>query len=100
MLRTCLCRAVGSKEPPFSCGTRLRFQLWLPDQAQPVEVEQTVVRWIKDDQFGVSFLAVSPDARVRLEQVFELLHEAWLPEERVIPRSAFAHYNGARKADG
>jgi hypothetical protein len=50
------CRIKGAS--PFSCGTRLRLQLWLPDQAQPVEVEQTVVRWIKDDQFGVSFLEV------------------------------------------
>ena len=30
------CRIKGAS--PFSCGTRLRLQLWLPDQAQPVTV--------------------------------------------------------------
>ena len=36
------CRIKGSS--PFSCGTRLKLQLWLPGQAQPVEVKETVVR--------------------------------------------------------
>lgn len=81
------CRIKGA--PPFSCGTRLRLQLWLPDQSQPVKVELAVVRWVKDDQFGVSFLEVPPDARARLEQVFQLLHEAQQPEAHVIPVSAF-----------
>ena len=82
------CRIKGA--PPFSCGTRLRrLQLWLPDQAQPVKVEQAVVRWVKDDQFGVSFLEVPPEARACLEQVCKLLHEAQQPEKHVIhvPRS-------------
>jgi len=74
--------------PPFSCGTRLRLRLWLPDQAHPVAVEQAVVRWVKDDRFGVSFLKVHPDAQARLEQVFQLLHEAQQPEVHVIPLSA------------
>ena len=34
------------------------------------------VQWIKDNQFGVSFLKLSPDAQVRLTQVFGSLHEA------------------------
>lgn len=86
------CRIKGAS--PFSCGTRLRLQLWLPDQAQPVNVELAVVRWIKDDQFGVSFLQVSPDARARLEHVFQLLHEAQQPEVKVISVSAFLRFDG------
>lgn len=74
---------------PFASGTRLRLQLWLPDQAQPVKVERAAIRWVKDDRFGVSFLEVAPDARARLEQVFQLLHEAQQPEDHVVsvPRS-------------
>lgn len=68
------CRISGA--PPIPCGTRLRLQLWLPDQAAPVKIEQAVVRWIAKDQFGVSFLDLTPDARARLEHVFQLLHEA------------------------
>jgi hypothetical protein len=86
------CRIKGT--PPFSCGTRLRLQLWLPDQSQPVEVEQAVVRWTKDDQFGVSFLDVPPDTRARLAQVFQLLYEAQQPEVKVICVSAFLGSDG------
>ncbi|MEP6957897.1 MAG: PilZ domain-containing protein [Nitrospirota bacterium] len=68
------CRINGVS--PFSCGTRLRLQLWLPDRSEPIAVERAVVRWIKDDQFGVSFLEMSPDARMRLAVVCQLLHDA------------------------
>lgn len=60
-------------------------ELWLPDQAHPVKIGLAAVRWVKHDQFGVSFLQVSPDARVRLAQVCQSLHEAQQqPEARVI----------------
>ena len=71
------CRIQGA--PPFACGTRLRLQLWLPGEFQPVKVEQAIVRWVKHDQCGVSFLEVHPDARARLERVFQVLHEAQHP---------------------
>ena len=61
---------------PSSSGTRLRLQLWLPDQSQPVQVDLAAVQWIKKDQFGVSFLTMSPHAQARLAQVFRMLHEA------------------------
>ena len=76
---------------PSSSGTRLRLQLWLPDQPQPVKVELAAVQWIKNNQFGVSFLTMSPDAQARLAQVFQLLHEAQQqPEARAIHIPAFA----------
>jgi hypothetical protein len=84
------CRIKGA--PPFPTGTRLRLLLWLPDQAQPVKVERAAVRWIKDDEFGVSFLELTPDARICVEQVLQLLHEAQQPEARVIPVSALAGF--------
>ena len=61
---------------PSSSGTRLRLQLWLPDHSHPVKVELATVQWVEDNQFGVSFLKLSPDAQVRLAQVFRSLHEA------------------------
>ena len=71
--------------PPFPCGTRVRLQLWLPEQSEPVKIEQAVVRWVANDQFGVSFLDVPPDARARLEHVFRLLHEAQQERSSVYP---------------
>jgi PilZ domain-containing protein len=67
------CRIKGMTPPP--CGMRLRLQLWLPDLAQPVTVDLAAVRWVQDDQFGVSFLEVSPDARACLEQVCHVVVE-------------------------
>jgi hypothetical protein len=64
------CRIKGV--PPSSCGTRLRLQLWLPDESQPVKIQQAEVRWVKGDQFGVSFLElinhkeIAHEARVRV----------------------------------
>ena len=66
------CRIKGA--PPFPCGTRLRLELWLLEQSQPVKVELAAVRWVKDDQFGVSFLKMPPDVRAHFILVFQLLH--------------------------
>ena len=75
------CRIQG--EYTGSSGTRL--QLWLPDHSHPVKVDLAAVQWIKDNQFGVSVLTLSPDAQVRLAQVFRMLHEAQQqPEARAI----------------
>lgn len=90
------CRIKGT--PSFSCGTRLRLQLWLPDQSQPMKIEQAVVRWVGDEQFGVNFLEVPPDYRARLEQVFQLLYEAQAPEERVIHISLSAFLGSEQRS--
>ena len=76
------CRIKGLFSGPS--GTRLRLQLWLPDQAHPVKVERGTVRWVQDDQFGVSFLEVLPDAQVRLSQVVQLLLDAQQSDALVI----------------
>jgi len=85
---------------PGPTGTRLRLQLWLPDQSHPVKIELAAVRWVKHDQFGVNFLQMSPDAQVRLAHVFWSLHEAQQqPEARVIqvPASPILSVLSAKK---
>lgn len=76
------CRIKGV--PSFPCGTRLRLQLWFPDQAQPANVDLAAVRWITGEEFGVRFLEVSQDVRGRIEQVVRLLSEAQQPAVKVI----------------
>jgi hypothetical protein len=90
------CRIKGASS--FSCGTRLRLQLWLSDQAQPIQIEHAVVRWVKDDQFGVSFLEVPADVRACIEQVFQVLHAAQQPEVHLISVSEFLGSSGSQKA--
>ena len=81
------CRIKGA--PPFCCGARLRLQLRLPNLAQPVTVDLAAVRWVQDNQFGVSFLEVSSHARACLEQVCQVVLEAERPPVKVISISAF-----------
>ena len=62
----------------------MRLWLWLPDLSLPVEIEQGVVRWIRDDQFGVSFLKLQPAMQARLVHVFQVLATAQQPKKQVI----------------
>jgi hypothetical protein len=77
------CRISGAC--PLSCGARLKLQIWLPNQAEPVTIERAVFRWATDDQFGVSFLELSADARARLLQAFQLLQKEQQAAAQVIP---------------
>lgn len=80
------CRIKGAC--PLSCGARLKLQIWLPDQAEPVTIERAVFRWVTDDQFGVSFLELSSDAGARLTQVFQVLQKGQQAAAHVIPVAA------------
>jgi hypothetical protein len=71
------CQITGASS--LTCGTLLRLWLWLPDLSLPVEIEQGVVRWIRDDQFGVSFLKLQPVMQGRLVHVFQVLAAAQQP---------------------
>ena len=75
------CRIKAALPPP--CGMRLRLQLWLPDLAQPVTVDLAAIRWVQHDEFGVSFLEVSPVARACLEQVCQVVLEPPQPKVKV-----------------
>jgi hypothetical protein len=51
-------------------------------------IERAVVRWVTNDQFGVSFLELSSDAGTRLSQVFQILHKEQHAAAPVIPVAA------------
>ena len=80
------CRIKGTS--CLSCGARLRLQIWLPDQAEPVMIERAVVRWVADDQFGVSFLELPSDVASRLTQVVQTLQKGQQAAAQVIPVAA------------
>jgi hypothetical protein len=83
---------------PFPCGTRLRLRLWLPGEILAVDVERAVVPWVKDQTFGVAFLELTPDARIRIDRALERLQErqpcaVQSRHEETIPSSAFIRWD-------
>ncbi|BCA56022.1 hypothetical protein W02_31620 [Nitrospira sp. KM1] len=73
----------------FAPGMRVRLQLWLPDQAEPMSIEQATVPWIRGEYFGVSFPVLHENQRSRLANLVKLLHAAQEDEVAAIPASVF-----------
>ena len=53
--------------------TILKIQLWLPGQIDGIEIDQAVVRWTEQDEFGVQIVSLSNDADCRLAAHVEQL---------------------------
>ena len=69
------CKVRSTK--PATVKAELRLQFFPPGQAAPIEIEQAVVRWSGDGEFGVQFNRVGHAHTARLHQ---LLNE--LPKQR------------------
>ena len=55
--------------------TIIRVQLWLPGQKDGLEIDQVVVRWTEQYEFGVQLVSLSNDADRRLAgHIEQLLH--------------------------
>ena len=63
-----------------------------------MKVEQTVIRWVKDDQFGVSFLEVPQTLGRALNRCFSYSMRLSDNEEHVIPVSAFLRSDWSQRA--
>ncbi|MBS0149945.1 MAG: PilZ domain-containing protein [Nitrospira sp.] len=56
--------------------TIIRVQLWLPGQKDCLKIDQAVVRWAEQEEFGVQIVALSNDADCRLAgHIEQLLHQ-------------------------
>ena len=53
--------------------TQLTLRVSLPDEASPVIVEQAVVRWSMEREFGVEFLRMQPEEQARLSRFVRTL---------------------------
>lgn len=69
------CKVRSTK--PATVNAELRLQFYPPGQAAPIEIQQAVVRWSGDGEFGVEFREVGQAHIARLNQ---LLSE--LPKQR------------------
>jgi len=58
------CRA--SSSIPLSAGIILRLSLFLPDHQWPLRINQAIVRWIDNKEFGLEFTDITMAQRERL----------------------------------
>ncbi|HMS85646.1 MAG TPA: PilZ domain-containing protein [Nitrospira sp.] len=55
--------------------TILKLQLWLPGQKDEIKIDQAVVCWAEQDEFGVQIVSLSSEADCRLAvHIAQLLH--------------------------
>lgn len=64
-------RVQGKTSVPV--GGRLTLQVALPGAQNPVRISEAVVRWVGPEEFGISLLAVDPDAAGQLSDYFRWL---------------------------
>jgi hypothetical protein len=55
---------------PLQVGRKLKLSLFLPDEyAWPVRVEEAVVRWVRNCDFGLEFLTIRPPHLHRIQHL-------------------------------
>jgi c-di-GMP-binding flagellar brake protein YcgR len=61
------CRATSLTE--VKAGAILKLSLFLQDQPWPLRIDESIVRWVKDDTFGLEFIGIRPAQRERLRSI-------------------------------
>jgi len=61
------CQATSQTE--VKCGMVLKLSLFLQDQPWPLRIDDSIVRWVKDQTFGLEFLGIRPAQRERLRAI-------------------------------
>ncbi len=52
-------------EQPMSKGTMMSLRIYLPGQSTPLIIDEAIVRWTSDREFGVELTSLSQDAAAR-----------------------------------
>ncbi|MBU6480801.1 MAG: PilZ domain-containing protein [Nitrospirae bacterium] len=61
------CQATSVTE--VQVGTVLRLSLFLQDQQWPVRIDGAIVRWVKDNSFGLEFTDIRSAQRERIRAI-------------------------------
>ena len=77
-------------DQPVSRGTVLSLRLYLQDQEDPLDVDQAIVRWTDQTEFGVELVSLCPDAATRLSE-YLLVHFPQPDRKPLYPVSPFAY---------
>ena len=54
------------------CGSDVRVNVLLPDQAPSLSIDLGTIKWVQGCQFGVEFLRLPLEARQRLNRVLRI----------------------------
>lgn len=54
-------------------GTALQLRIKVSDDEPPIQINQAIVRWYRDNSFGLEFVGLTPDEWARLHHVVKEL---------------------------
>ena len=54
-------------------GMYLTLQVYLPGHESPLKLDQAVVRWVKEHEFGLEFISMWPEEQDRIRHYLETL---------------------------
>ncbi len=60
-------------EASIYIGMYLALQICLPGQETTLQVDQAVVRWAREEEFGLEFTSMRPEEKERLRDVVGIL---------------------------
>jgi hypothetical protein len=50
----------------IACHNTVMLRFWLPEGNGSIDIDQAVVRWVKNREFGIQIIALSNEADLRL----------------------------------
>jgi hypothetical protein len=56
-------------------GKQLRVRLVVPGEEEPLSINQALVRWVREDTFGLEFLGLDQEDRDDLEELIDAFEE-------------------------
>ncbi|HSB45567.1 MAG TPA: PilZ domain-containing protein [Nitrospira sp.] len=80
-------RARGTQ--PVAKGTALAVYIYFPDLAQPIMVDEAVVRWTDGLEFGVEVTRITPEAASKFSDYLSINH----PAQKSTPEYALSHFS-------
>jgi PilZ domain-containing protein len=60
-------------DEPVVVGAAFECRIYAPGLDWPLRIDEAQVRWVKGKTFGVQFVSIRPDERVKLNQVIASL---------------------------
>lgn len=71
-IRGCRVFSMTQVEP----GTTLLLRVEVSDEEPPLQINQAIVRWYRDNSFGLEFVSLVPDEWARLQHIVRELERA------------------------
>ena len=75
-------------QTPVLVGNHLELQISVLDLGYPISIGGAVVRWVREREFGVEFITVSPGGQASLRQLIQRLEHRQV-KHRIIVNSCF-----------